>query len=265
MPAGRIALWVASLGALALAVRSLLLRPVPLEIALLFGTAYVLLVVTGVLVPRLQMFGDIVWCGPTEAARVALTFDDGPDEHSTPLVLKQLAEASVRATFFVLGEKAMRSPDVVRAIVEGGHEIGVHGFRHDRLYAFLSPRKVANDIRRASDAVHTAAGVRPIWFRPPIGQASPRTFEGAKRAGVVVVGWSVRGLDGVASAVAGNVARRVTRRLSPGAIVLLHDAAEYGDRVPASIEALPEILKAIRERGLSAVSLSELIGDAERP
>jgi peptidoglycan/xylan/chitin deacetylase (PgdA/CDA1 family) len=92
-----------------------------------------------------------------------------------------------------------------------------------------------------------------------VGYVSSRTASGAKKAGVRTVAWSVRSLDGLGGADPERVAERVDRKLSDGAIVLLHDAAERDDFEPASIAALPRILDSIEERGLKTVSLDELL------
>lgn len=258
MPAARIALWVLSIGGVALSVRALVLGPVPIWLALGGLGAYVAFCFVGVLVPRLEMFGDILWRGDAKSGGVALTFDDGPHPETTRRILAVLAEADARATFFVLGAKAARHPDVLRDVVAAGHSVGLHGYDHDRLYSLKSPSAVAADIERTRAVVERETGVRPTWFRPPVGQVSPRTSEGAKRAGVEIVGWSVRGLDGLRSADPGRVALRVERGIEPGAIVLLHDAAEHDDFVPASIAALPRVLESIAKKGLRVVSLETL-------
>jgi peptidoglycan-N-acetylglucosamine deacetylase len=254
-------LWVASIGGIALAVRSVALGPVPLPLAFAALGGYIALTVVGVLVPRLEMFGDVIWRGDPECGGVALTFDDGPHPVTTRRVLALLAEANATATFFVVGSKVDAHPDVVREILGAGHALGVHGYDHDWLYSLKPPAAVADDIRRAVDAVERAAGCRPSLFRPPIGQVSPRTAEGAKRARVEMVGWSVRGLDGLAGADPARVAARVERGLEPGAIVLLHDAAEHGDGSPAALVALPLVLSAIVRRGLRVLPLRVVIGD----
>lgn len=261
MPPARVALWVLSIGGLALAARSLFLGPIPLWVALLAMLTYVAVCIGGALVPRFEMFGDVIWRGDATSGGVALTFDDGPSPVTTRRILALLAEADVRATFFVLGEKVERDPDVVKELVLAGHSVGLHGYRHDRLYAFNSPADVAADIERVQAAVERAAGVRSRWFRPPVGQVSPRTAEGAKRAGVDIVGWSVRGLDGLRGADPERVAERIERGLEPGAIVLLHDAAEREDFEPASLEALPKVLESITRKGLRVVPLQALIDD----
>jgi peptidoglycan/xylan/chitin deacetylase (PgdA/CDA1 family) len=261
VPPARIALWVLSIGGLALATRALLLGPVPLWVALFAMVVYVGVCISGALVPRLQMFGDVTWRGDAKSGGVALTFDDGPNPVTTRRILALLAAADARATFFVLGEKAERHPDVLKELVLAGHSVGVHGYRHDRLYAFNTPAAVAADIERVQSVVERTAGVRPRWFRPPVGQVSPRTAEGAKRVGVEIIGWSVRGLDGLRGADPGRVAARIERGLEAGAIVLLHDAAERDDFEPASLEALPKVLAGIARKGLRVVPLQTLIED----
>jgi peptidoglycan/xylan/chitin deacetylase (PgdA/CDA1 family) len=261
VPPARIALWVFSIGGLALATRAVLLRPVPLCIALPAFVGYLAFCVYGVLAPRLQMFGDVTCRGDAKSGGVALTFDDGPHPVTTRRILALLADADAYATFFVLGEKVERHPDVLKDLVAAGHSVGVHGYSHDRLYAFKSPSEVARDIARVQDLIEREAGVRPRWFRPPVGQVSPRTAEGAKRAGVDVVGWSVRGLDGLRRSDPERVARRIERGIEAGAIVLLHDAAEGDDFEPASLEALPKVLESVARKGLRVVPLQALIED----
>ncbi len=265
MPLGRVVLWVASIGAIALCVRSFVLGPVPPLVAWVAFAGYVAIAVTGVLVPQLEMFGEVISRGDPGTRAVALTFDDGPSPLTTPRVLEALAAASAKATFFVLGAKAAAHPDVLRAIVAAGHAVGVHGYDHQRLYALLTPSAVAADIERASAVIEREAGLRPRWFRPPVGQVSPRTAAGARRAGLSIVAWSVRGLDGLRRRTPEQVVARITRGLAPGAIVLMHDAAEHEDFEPASIAALPRVLAALVEKGLATVTLDELIdgGSAE--
>lgn len=261
MPLSRVVLWIASVACLALAARSVFIGPVPMPIAVIAALLYLGLVVAGVLLPQLGMFGDVIWQGDGEGREIALTFDDGPHPETTPRILEVLAREGMTATFFVLGNKVEAHPDVVRDIVRAGHGVGVHGYHHYRLYSLLPPRAVEEDIKKAQEAVERAAGVRPRLFRPPVGQVSPRTADGARRAGVEIVVWSVRGFDGLKNADPERIALRVERGLRPGAIVLLHDAAERDDHVPASLEALPKIIAAIRERQLDVVPLAALIGD----
>jgi len=255
LPVARAGLWLLSAAGPALLGYAIWVEPPPLWTVLVAFAGYATYSTFGVLFPELQMYGPVLHRGPAERGEVALTFDDGPNPETTRRVLRLLAERGHVATFFVVGEKVERRPDVVREIVAAGHGIGLHGYRHDRLYSLRSPRNVQSDIERAQRTLEGVCGLRPTLFRPPVGFASHRTLEGARRAGVRVVGSSVRGLDGTAGRDPERVRRRVLGALSAGAIVLLHDAAERDDFTPATLEALPALLAAIDERGLRTVRL----------
>jgi peptidoglycan/xylan/chitin deacetylase (PgdA/CDA1 family) len=189
---------------------------------------------------------------------VALTFDDGPHPRTTRHVLKVLAERGARATFFVVGRKAEQYPDVIREIHAAGHQLALHGYHHHRLYSLKTPRYVKADIVRAQAVIKSIVGVVPRYFRPPVGYVSHRTVLGARRAAVEIVAWSARGVDGLGATDPERVVRRIEPRIRDGAIILLHDAAEHDDFVPATIEALPTLLDLCQARGLCAVTVEEL-------
>lgn len=245
-----------TLGGCALAV-SATFHPVSEETLSLVCALYVTLVIAGVMFPRLQMHADTVT--RTDDDGIALTFDDGPHPETTRLVLGHLRERGMTATFFLIGAKVAKYPDVAREIVEQGHEVALHTYDHEWMYPFKSPRAVEADIARTQAAIYAACGVRPILFRPPVGMTSPRTAEGARRAGARIVAWSTRGLDGTAGRSNASVLRRLQRGLRPGAIALLHDASELDDFVPPSLGILPELLDHIIARGLPTRRLSDAL------
>src|SRR5262245_21720742 len=171
----------------------------------------------GVFFPRLEMYGPVVSRGPTGRRSVALTFDDGPHPVTTRRILAILAPTRHRATFFVLGVKARRHPDVIREIHAAGHTIGIHGDHHDRLHAFRMPWRVHAQLVRAARAVEDATGVLPRYFRPPLGHTSVTTTRGVRRAGMTIVGWSARGLDGMRGQTPEAVVARLARSVTDGA------------------------------------------------
>jgi peptidoglycan/xylan/chitin deacetylase (PgdA/CDA1 family) len=264
MPRGRALLLMATGLALALTFRSLMGSPVPLWLSLGALAAYAGLIVWGVLHPSVEMFADVMWHGPDGARGVALTFDDGPHPRFTRQVLDALEAAGARATFFVIGEKGERHPELIRELVARGHLVGVHGTRHDRLLSLRSLARVRADITRAVEFLAATTGERPRLYRPAVGQTNPRIARVARELGLTIVGWSVRGRDGV-RADAGRVVRRVVPRLRDGAIVLLHDAAERDNHEPAVSAALPQILAAMRERGLEPVRLDAWSAEGVNP
>lgn len=273
MSLARFLLFFLTAAAFLLAGWSVLVGPLPLWIPLAFVSLYFAVIGFGVLNLRLRMFSDAICSVPAARGQVALTFDDGPDPHSTPEVLTMLKQANARATFFLVGKKVAKYPEIVRAIVEAGHALGVHSYEHDRLYAFLSPRAVRADIERTRDSIETACGERPLWFRPPIGQMSPRTAAGVERAGALVVGWNVRARDGLRATSTEDCAERVLADLEQGAIVLLHDAWENQEvpagtssevvaASPAGVRALGRILAECKRRELRPVTIPELLENA---
>lgn len=264
MPVFRALLYLATAAAVSLVARGIFFGPPPLWITLGALSAYVALVLCGVFFMRLSMFADVFWRGQDDVDEVALTFDDGPSPEHTPLVLDMLDKAKVSATFFVIGRKALAHPEIVKAIVEKGHALGLHSFAHDRLFSLRGLKAVREDLQRGVQCLEGITGQKPRLFRPPIGHSNPRIAKAAHELGLVFVGWSVRALDGLESARPEGVAKRVRAGLKPGAVVLLHDAAERDNFRPASLDALPSILKTMRERGYKGVRVDRWL-DAEMP
>jgi peptidoglycan/xylan/chitin deacetylase (PgdA/CDA1 family) len=263
VPPARILFYTATIGALALVARSLLLGPAPLHIILTVLFVYVAVLLSGVFFLRLRMFVDAVCHGTDDSRGVALTFDDGPCPIHTPQVLDMLDRAGVKATFFVIGYKAQAHPDIVRDIVKRGHVIGSHSYTHSRAFSLLSKTAVRQDIEQSLVCIETITGDRPALFRPPIGHTNPRIAKVVDELGLTVVGWSIRALDGLASATPDRVVARVAPKLKDGAIVLLHDAAERDDFTPATIEALPKILDAMDRKNLPGITVTALMAQSE--
>ncbi|HST13305.1 MAG TPA: polysaccharide deacetylase family protein [Gaiellaceae bacterium] len=190
---------------------------------------------------------------------VALTFDDGPHPEATPSVLELLARNGASATFFLVGEQVSRRPALARAIHEAGHEIAVHGYRHQLLLGRTSAA-LADDLARAVAVIADATGCEPTVYRPPYGVFSAGGLDVVRALGWRSVLWSVWGRDWERRATGVSVARRVTRRLSVGDVVLLHDSDAYGapESWRATVSALPSVLSAIAALGVppSAVTQS---------
>jgi peptidoglycan/xylan/chitin deacetylase (PgdA/CDA1 family) len=255
MPLVRLLVYTATASVLATTGFSLLVRPPPLAWAALLLAAYVALLLGGVFVIRWRVFVDAIIQGPRGARGVVLTFDDGPHPEWTPRVLRVLAEHRAIATFFLMGRKAEAHPEIVRAILDGGHAVGLHSHRHDWLFAMRGARRVREDLERGIAVLENITGTRPVLFRPPIGHTNPTIGRIADDLELTIVGWTIGGRDGWAGARPDDVAARVRRDLRDGAIILLHDAPESGDREPAALRALPQILDAVAAVGLDVVPL----------
>jgi peptidoglycan-N-acetylglucosamine deacetylase len=192
-----------------------------------------------------------LYCGGRHGRYVALTFDDGPGPY-TARVLRLLARAGARATFFVVGSRVAAWPGMVRAEERRG-AVGNHTWSHPRL-ATLPRRAVIQELLRTQAAVVRATrGVRPRLVRPPYGIGTPAQAAAARTLGLVDVRWSVDSDDTRPGATARSVVRTVNAGLRPGAIVLLHDVH------PWTVAALPRILRAVRRHRLTAVTIPELV------
>ncbi|MCK4176253.1 polysaccharide deacetylase family protein [Aciditerrimonas ferrireducens] len=190
--------------------------------------------------------------------RVALTFDDGPDPRTTPRVLTVLDERGLRATFFVLGAAVARSGSLAAEVVAAGHELGVHGFRHEH-HLLRGPGWVLEDLRRAVGVVGEATGQAPRWFRPPYGQLAAGSLRAARALGLEVVLWSVWGKE-FADPELERIRRRLASGLRPGAVVLLHDsdlAAPAGTGA-RTVALLPGLAEDLAVRGLRAERLDRV-------
>jgi peptidoglycan-N-acetylglucosamine deacetylase len=192
-----------------------------------------------------------LYCGGRHGRYVALTFDDGPSMY-TPRVLRLLRRARARATFFVIGSRAAARPDLVRAESLLG-AVGNHTWTHPRLVR-LARRDVIRQLLRTQAAiVRATGGVRPILFRPPYGVGTPAESAAVHALRLVDVRWSLDSLDSRPGATRASVVRNVLAGLRPGAIVLLHDIHAR------TVAALPRILRALRRRGLTPVTIPELV------
>jgi peptidoglycan-N-acetylglucosamine deacetylase len=198
-----------------------------------------------------------VWRGPRTARRLALTFDDGPDPEWTPRVLDVLAAAEVRATFFLVGERAERAPALVRRMVAEGHEVGNHSWSHRSLW-LCGPRATARQIRDAHACLAELAGAAPRHFRPPWGMVNAAMFAVLRGIGERCVFWSIQP-EGLRPAPAERQVDSVLRRAVPGAIVDLHDAEGTPGAPARLLAALPPLVADLRDRGYACTTVAELL------
>lgn len=211
--------------------------------------------------PRSHSLGSNWTQLPDAAAarnEIALTIDDGPDPLVTPQVLDILDQHRIQATFFCVGEKAARYPDLCRDIVRRGHTVENHTQRHSHYFALMSPSGFTRELRDAQRTLTVVTGQPPLFFRAPAGIRSPLLEPVLAKLGLQLASWSARGFD-TRIGNAAQVKRRLLKQLHAGAILLLHDgnAARTAEGVPVIIEILPGLLEAARAAELRFVSLRE--------
>jgi peptidoglycan/xylan/chitin deacetylase (PgdA/CDA1 family) len=189
---------------------------------------------------------------------VALTFDDGPDPIYTPRILETLARYQARATFFLVGERAQRHPEIVQAIEAAHHEVGNHTYTHSHLWV-LPPAKTRHELTRCAEVLTAITGRPPRYFRPPWGKFNFVAYRHAARLGEARVLWSLRAEGWRPAAAPNAIVRTVERRLHPGAVIDLHDGGGVSGTPARTAQALPELLDLLRARGYRCVPLSELV------
>ncbi len=189
----------------------------------------------------------------TPRPQVALTFDDGPHHSLTPAVLDMLAARGARATFYVLGSRAARHPELLRRIMGEGHEIGNHTWSHPSLTG-LSDANVLSQLDRTNRVIFDAVGRPPITLRPPYGNLSPRQAQMVfDRRGMTNVLWSVDPEDWRRPGTS-VVAQRIINHSHTGAVILAHDI-----HAP-TVRAVPAAIDGLIARGFELVTISELLG-----
>jgi peptidoglycan/xylan/chitin deacetylase (PgdA/CDA1 family) len=205
------------------------------------------------------------WLGPNltrlprasaDRGEVAITIDDGPDPEVTPRVLSLLGAHRARATFFCVGERVERHPDLARELVRLGHDIENHSQPHRHNFSLMGPGGMEREIIEAQHSIARHTGIPPRFFRAPAGLRNPFLDPLLCRLQLQLASWTRRGFDTV-NPDSDQVYRRLSRSLAAGDILLLHDGHAARGRLgtPVIVEVLPRLLDAVRERGLTPVTL----------
>lgn len=208
--------------------------------------------------PDNSFYGRVISSIATEEKVIALTFDDGPYPPYTEQLLKLLEKEQVKATFFVVGEKAEKHPEIIGKEKSLGHELALHSYVHrDQLK--LNAFEVQENLVRGKEVLQRLTGVEPLYFRPPHGFKDWTVLEESTRARLEAVNWSIIPRDWTNPG-AEVIAERVLAKANPGAIVLLHDgdSPRYTASREQTIEATREIIRKLRAQGYSFVTISEL-------
>lgn len=192
---------------------------------------------------------------------LALTFDDGPDPLYTGQVLEILSQFGVQASFFLVGTKARRHPEVVRAISAAGHDVGNHSHAHFPPW-LQTPWGAFSDHMRANREIAEALGRMPEFARAPWGFPNAGQWWAIARLQQKYAHWTVHAYDWKPGITPGAIHRNVMRQVAPGGIVLLHDAPGYPGDPRAMIEALPRLIIDLQDR-FRLVPLRHWCGSAD--
>lgn len=242
--------------------------------------------------PKSQLYGETLIGTPGHGKKLALTYDDGPNEPYTSRLLDVLAKHDVKATFFLIGKYAQQQRKMVKQIAAAGHEIGNHTHAHPNL-ALCGAEKMLRELLWCEEAIHlarievgastaslrTSIGIKDDayreellrevremrkvsgtkFFRPPFGGRNPQTLSLARAAGYVPVMWSVTCFDWKATTPAA-VMGHATRQIRGGDVIVMHDGGHkrLGADRAHTIQATDELITRYKDEGFEFVRVSEI-------
>jgi len=187
----------------------------------------------------------------TQEKKVAFSFDAAWGTEYTEDILKILKERNIKTTFFLVGFWVDKHPDMVKKIVEDGHEIGNHSSTHPHMTR-LKDEQIRKELEDTSNKIQQLTGKRPILFRPPYGDYNDRVIKTARELGYYVIQWDVDSLDWKELGIQ-PIIDRVTSKVKNGSIILFHNNAKY------TAKALPVLIDELQQKGYKIVPVSELI------
>jgi peptidoglycan/xylan/chitin deacetylase (PgdA/CDA1 family) len=248
----RIFNWV-SFGILLLCLAAIFFLNASVWLIAMVAFAYVFVLFLGTVRIQMRFFLPSIVSGDKKLKQVALTFDDGPNEHSLA-VASCLERHQVKGTFFLIGHKVSEHPDIVKQLDAAGHLVGNHGYFHQWYFPLKFPAKMRAEIQQTNSAIKSVLGKAPNWFRAPFGLTNPWVAKAVRQSDMRSVAWSVRSYDTVLGA--GNLlSMTIKQKVHNGAIILLH---ESGNGMVGFLDAFIPWLKS---SGYQIVSLEELINE----
>lgn len=193
-----------------------------------------------------------IYCVDTPDKKIAISFDAAWGNDDTHTLIEILKEYNVPATFFVVGAWVDKYPESVKELADAGHRIQNHSNTHPYMTQ-LSTAQMADELTACNEKIKAITGVSPTLFRPPYGDYDNAVIETVNGINMYPIQWSVDSLDWKENATADSIYDRVTSKVTSGSIVLFHNDAEH------TPEALPNILKTLKDEGYEFVFIDDLI------
>lgn len=193
-----------------------------------------------------------IYCVETDAKKVALSFDAAWGNDDTEELIDILKEYDAKATFFVVGAWVDKYPESVKQLHEAGHHVMNHSNTHPYMTKIDKVQKL-DEISSCNNKIAEITGKSPTLFRPPYGDYDNETIEVIEDMGMYTIQWDVDSLDWKDNATPESICKKVTSKVKNGSIVLFHNDADH------TPEALPNILKCLKEEGYEFVFIEDLI------
>ena len=190
----------------------------------------------------------------------AITFDDGPNGEYTLQILDILAQHSIKATFFFPGKNIKRLPDIAMKVRDSCHAMGSHTYSHPHLNS-LTEEEIILEIEKSEDIFKSILGIKPIYFRPPYGEYNTASEDIIKNRGYELILWDMdccsRDWQNPTPETIIDIS---TKNIKDGSIILLHDGRNIkaDENRKNTVEALPQIITRLRNKGFDIVSLDQL-------
>jgi peptidoglycan/xylan/chitin deacetylase (PgdA/CDA1 family) len=197
---------------------------------------------------------SIIFHGNRQRRHLFLTFDDGPDALYTPVILDCLKELKIQASFFVLGEKVERFPEIFRRIQTEGHNIGIHGYTH-HTFLFQKSGIIREQIKKTQKLLDYFLGKRTMFLRPPFGRFGWNTIKIARQQGLKIILWDILPGDYLEKWSVSDIVNRVSAQIKGGSIIVFHDNLENTHKVTKS---LVQIIENARHQGYQFLPVEEL-------
>lgn len=185
--------------------------------------------------------------------KVALTFDDGPDNAITSEIATILKENGVKGTFFFIGDQVKKHSKTAKTISDEGNLVLSHSFNHIQL-SKLTEDKIKEQIVKGEEEIYKATGKKTAMIRPPYGDVNEKVLKVAKDQGYKVILWSIDTLDWSQKEKT-NIIDNAVSNLRDGEIILMHSNSDKKE----TAKALPELIKKIKSKGYSIVTLDQII------
>lgn len=175
---------------------------------------------------RSMMFVKTHNCFPNTQNKIALTYDDGPDEKQTEKILDILKRYDAKATFFVIGKNAEKNIEILKRMSNEGHSIGNHSYFHENKFPIKSVAQIAEEISRTQSIINSVCKRGNKYFRPPFGVTNPLIAKAIKQTRMLTIGWNIRSLDTCKKSKE-DILSKVCKNLKSGDVILLHDKTEH--------------------------------------
>lgn len=189
----------------------------------------------------------------TDKKQVALTFDCAWGADDIDELLETLDQHGVKATFFMVGDWMRKYPEAAKKIAEKGHDVASHSDKHPHVTE-MGKEEIKKDIRFAHNTIKEITGIDANLYRAPYGEYNDTVVEAAKESGYYIIQWDVDSLDWKNYGKQEMIDRVLKHKnLSPGSIILLHNATKY------TKDALPTIIEGLKGKGYELVPVSQLI------